>query len=238
MVNKDNFNITIDHREEHKNSIDKNIIPKFDAAGVKYEMKQLKIGDYIVENKETGHKFCVERKIFSDLVGSIYNGRIFSELYKMNNSFSKNFLIVVGDIDAIYKERAKLKAMGIVQNVKTFSRNQLLGIMSSVAARYTNVEMIFVKNDDEFIDFLLMVAEKLTDGKEIRGMAITHAKHKDNTYRNVLMSLPNISEEKAKSIEKIYPDFSSLRKALNDGSFKVDGIGSKTTETFLNVFVH
>jgi len=82
-----------------------------------------------------------------------------------------------------------------------------------------------------------MIAEIITDGKEIRGMAITHAKHKNNTYRNVLMSIPNISEEKAKAVERGYPDFSSLRKALTDGSFKVEGIGQKTTDTFKNVFI-
>jgi ERCC4-type nuclease len=231
-----NYKIIVDFREDHSTSEIHNMTPRFDEKDIKYEKKQLDVGDYIVENIETGSKFCVERKIFSDLVGSIYNGRIFNELYKMNESFTNNFLIVVGDESSFYKERAKLKKMNFVKKAKSFSRNQLLGIMSSIAARYENVEMIFLKDDDEFIQFLLMLAEKLTDGKEIRGLAITHAKHKDNVYRNVLMSLPNISEEKAKNIEKVYPDFSSLRLALKNGSFKVDGIGAKTTETFLNVF--
>jgi len=232
------FKILIDHREEHKNSIDKNIIPKFNEREIEYTKEQLTIGDYLIENKNTGSKFCIERKIFQDLIGSIYNGRIFSELYKMNETYSNNFLIVVGDIDAIYKERAKLKAMGIVQNVKTFSRNQLLGIMSSVAARYPNVEMIFVNNDDEFIDFMLMLAEKLTDGRDIKGMTIAKAKSQENMYRNVLMAIPGISEDKAKKIEAVYPGFSELRAALASDSFKMAGFGPKSVERFINVFVH
>jgi len=237
MTKEQKFKVIIDFREDHSTSEVHNITPKFDEQGIEYEKKQLKIGDYIVENTVTGHKFCVERKIFSDLVGSIYNGRIFNEFYKMNESYSKNFLIVVGEEEDYFKERAKLKRMKFVKKVRIFSRNQLLGIMSSIAARYENVEMIFLKNDEEFIQFLSMIGEKLTDGKEIRGIAIVHAKHKDNMFKNILMSIPNISEDKAKAIERVYPDFPTLRKALIDGSFKVDGIGKKTTDTFLNVFV-
>lgn len=231
------FKIIIDHREDHTTSDVHNITPKFDEKGISYTTEQLKIGDYLVENTDTGAKFCVERKIFSDLVGSIYNGRIFNELFKMNESYEKNFLIIVGDAQEFYKERAGLQKRGFVKNVRAFSRNQLLGIMSSIAARYSNVEMIFLKDDDEFINFLLMIAEKLTDGKAIRGMAITHAKHKDNMYRNVLMSIPNISEEKAKKIEAVYPDFSALRAALVSDSFKIPGIGAKTIQTFKNIWV-
>jgi len=236
MIKEQKFKILIDHRENHSTSDVHNITPKFDAQGIEYEMKQLSIGDYVVENKSNGLKFCVERKIWADLVGSIFSGRIFNELFKMSNTYSKNFLIVIGSPEEFEKERAKLLAEGRVKELNPFTRNHVLGIMSSVAARYENVEMIFLKNDEEFIQFLLMIAEKLTDGRDIKGMSITHAKHKDNMYRNVLMAIPGISEEKAKAVEKVYPDFSSLRKALNDGSFKVEGIGQKTTGTFLNVF--
>lgn len=231
------YKIIIDYREDHITSNKHNMTPRFDERQIKYETQQLRVGDYLIENKTNRVKFCVERKIFSDLVGSIYNGRIFNELFKMNESYEKNFLVVVGDPKDFYKERAGLKKRGFVKNVRAFSRKQLLGIMSSVAARYSNVQMVFVKDDDEFIDFLLMIAEKLTDGREIRGMAITHAKSKENTYINVLMSLPNISEEKAKKIEAKYSSFSDLRAALANNSFKIDGIGSKTIETFLNVFI-
>jgi len=231
------FKITIDCRENHTTSDEHNMTPRFDERGIKYSMEQLNVGDYLIENETNGLKFCVERKIFSDLVGSIYNGRLFNELFKMNESYSKNFLIIVGSHENFYKERAGLKARGFVKKVNTFSRNQLLGIMATVAARYMNIEMIFVKDDNEFIDFLLLVAEKLTDGRDIKGMTLTHSKSKENTYRNVLMSLPGISEEKAKRIEAIYPGFSELRAALRSNSFKIDGIGAKTTESFLNVFV-
>jgi len=144
LTKEQKFKILIDSRENHSTSDVHNITPKFDAAGVSYEMKQLEIGDYLIENKETGSKFCIERKIFSDLVGSIYNGRIFNELYKMNESYTNNFLIVIGSEEDYYKERAKLKNMKFVKKVNIFSRNQLLGIMSSIAARYENVEMIFL----------------------------------------------------------------------------------------------
>ena len=228
----------MDHRENHQNSTVHNMTPKLDEREIEHTTEQLAVGDFLIENKNTGSKFCIERKIFSDLIGSIYNSRIFNELYKMNETYSHNFLIVVGDIDAIYKERAKLKAMGIVQNVKTFSRNQLLGIMSSVAARYPNVEMIFVKDDDEFIEILLMLAEKLTDGKEIRSMAIAKAKSQENMYRNVLMAIPGISEDKAKKIEAEYPSFSELRAALASDSFKMAGFGPITVERFKKVLVY
>ena len=231
------YKIVIDHREEHKNSIEKNIIKKFDEKCIEYEKKQLNVGDYIVINEDTGLKFCVERKLFSDLVGSIYNKRLFSELYKMNESYSKNFLIVVGTPTDFYKERAGLKKRGFVKKVRAFSKPQLYGIMATVAARYMNVEMIFVDNDDDFIDFLIKIADKLTDGKSIKGMSIIKAKSQENMYRNVLMAIPGISEDKAKKIEAEYPSFSELRAALASDSFKMEGFGPISVERFKKVLV-
>ena len=99
MATKDiinNFKLVVDQREQHENSLDKNMIAKLDEQKIEYEKKMIPVGDYLLVNKISGDTFCVERKIISDFVSSVLDGRLKGEIVKMSEIYSKSFLIVVG----------------------------------------------------------------------------------------------------------------------------------------------
>jgi len=70
-VKLDTLRIVVDERER------KSGIPDLlRAIGINIEMKTLPIGDYIV-----GPETVVERKSISDLVSSIFDGRLFDQAW-------------------------------------------------------------------------------------------------------------------------------------------------------------
>jgi ERCC4-type nuclease len=232
MELKNNYKLIVDHRENHVTSGVHNITPKLDLAGVKYSVEQLNVGDYIITNENTGATACVERKVFSDFVGSIYDGRLKNELFKMSQKYEKNFIILVGSLSDLYKSRAGAYKMGKVKKLNIFSKSQLIGQIASISARYSNVKFLQVKDDEEFIELLLKLADKLTDGKEIGGVTVQRAKSHDNIYKNVLMAFPGISEEKANNIIKLSPSWHDFCEKIWSDTFEMDGIGKKTIEMF------
>jgi ERCC4-type nuclease len=234
---KVNFKIIIDHREQHENSIEHNIIAKFDELKIEYEMRQLPVGDYLVVNKDTGDTFCIERKIINDFCGSVIDGRLKEEIAKMNEIYAKNFLIIVGHWDDYYSNRVKLKKMNIVKNVTAFTVAQRLGVFASVSAR-TNTKILQVENDHQFIDLLLTLGNKLTDGKLYDVPLFKRKKTEDNVFLNMLISFPNVSEEKANKIVDKYKTFTTFYNALKDDVFEVEGFGKKTIDLMKKVIVN
>jgi ERCC4-type nuclease len=230
------YKIYVDHREKHDNS-ERDVIKELEDQGIEYELTQLKIGDFLVEDLESGKIICIERKILSDLVGSVYDGRLSKELYQMETNFSKNFVVVVGDWSKYYKERAKLKRQKIIKNVNSFSVAQRLGVFASIAARYDNVRLVQVENDSQFVKILLKLAEKSCDGKQLGELVVQRRKTTDKVYYHILTSFPMISDEKAKIIIDQYPKFCDFQVALADDSFEVKGIGEKTINSFKEILL-
>lgn len=226
-----NYKICVDHREKHDNSND-DVIRELQRQEISFELTQLNVGDFLVENLDTKEIICVERKIISDLVGSVYDGRLKNELYKMEINFSKNFVVIVGNWQDYYKNRAKLKRQKIVKNVNAFSVNQRLGIFASIAARYSNVRLVQVENDSQFVKLLLLLAEKSCDGRVLGDLSLQRKKTREKVYAHVLSSFPMLGDDKVKSIIDVYPKFSLFLNSLRDDSFCVSGVGEKTVEMF------
>ena len=83
--------IIVDEREK------KSGIPKLlSSIGVKTEIKTLPIGDYIVA-PET----IVERKTISDLLSSIFDGRLFDQCSRLTEHYKYPILLVEGNMDEI-----------------------------------------------------------------------------------------------------------------------------------------
>lgn len=231
-----NFKIIIDHRERHENSIDKNIITKFNEMGIEYELQTLPVGDYLIVNKETNDTFCIERKIISDFVGSVLDGRLKHEISKMNEIYAKNFLIVSGKWEDYYKDRSKIKRMGFIKKVNGFTVNQRLGVFASISAR-TNTKIIQVDNDNQFIQLLLSLGDKLTDGKVYDTPVFTRKKKEETAFVHMLTSFPNVSEDKAEKIISQYKNFATFYDALKKDTFEMQGCGNKTIELFKRVLL-
>jgi DNA excision repair protein ERCC-4 len=80
--------IVADERE--KNSQVPNLLK---TMGIFVDYKQLPVGDYIVSSETV-----IERKTIYDLIGSVYDGRLFVQCSDLNNHYSKPLIIIEGNI--------------------------------------------------------------------------------------------------------------------------------------------
>jgi len=87
----EDMRMVIDEREK------KSGIPDLlKEIGVKVEMKNLPIGDYIVASETV-----VERKSVHDFISSVFDGRLFDQCNRLKEHFEHPAIIIEGDIDEI-----------------------------------------------------------------------------------------------------------------------------------------
>ena len=85
--------LVVDEREK------KSRIPDLlKAVGINVEVKTLPVGDYIVA-PET----IVERKTISDLISSIFDGRLFDQCNRLKDNYQFPILLIEGNLDEIEK---------------------------------------------------------------------------------------------------------------------------------------
>jgi ERCC4-type nuclease len=228
-----NFSIIVDTRETHENSDNNNIMKTFDELNVPYTKEMLPVGDYVVTNKTNGAQCVIERKIINDFVLSVLNGRLNQEILKMNEAYSQSFLIIEGKWSDYYKDRAKLKRAKYVKNINAFTVNHRLGVMASISAR-TNTKILYTENQEQTIQLLISLANKLTDGKIYTAPVFKRAKTEEKIYLNVLTSFPNISEDKAQKIIDKYSTWPDFVTAISNKTFDMDGFGKVSVKMFEN----
>ena len=90
-MNLKNIRIVVDEREK------KSGIPGIlKGIGINLEIKTLPIGDYIVAPETV-----VERKTISDLVSSVFDGRLFDQCNRLKEHYQFPILLIEGNIDEI-----------------------------------------------------------------------------------------------------------------------------------------
>jgi len=82
------FRIVIDEREKASG------VPReLSRLGVLADYRLLPVGDYILSED-----VCIERKSCSDLIASIYDGRLFEQLSQLTHHYAKSFLLIEGNV--------------------------------------------------------------------------------------------------------------------------------------------
>ena len=92
-VNLNELRLVVDEREK------KSRIPDLlKAVGINVEVKTLPIGDYIVAPETV-----VERKTISDLISSVFDGRLFDQCNRLKDNYQFPILLIEGNLDEIEK---------------------------------------------------------------------------------------------------------------------------------------
>ena len=159
------------------------------------------------------------------------DGRLQSEIEKMNEHYSRSYLIISGSWADYYKDRAIKKKRGFVKQVRHFAGTQYLGMVASISAR-TNTKVLQVDNDEQFVELLQKLAEKSTDGKVFKAPEFKRAKTDDKIFINMLLAFPGVSEFKAERIIDKYKTWAKFETAVLDGTFDMPGFGSKSKSMF------
>jgi len=196
----DNLRIVVDEREK------KSGIPDLlKAVGINLEIKTLPVGDYIVAPETV-----VERKSISDLISSIFDGRLFDQCNRLKEHFAHPVLLMEGDVDEIEQ---------IVENPFVF-----YGALASVAIDF-KIQIIPTPNATHTAKLLVSMCSRKDASK---GPFLKKIRKSDDLARqqlSVLCSLPGVGEKLAtRMLERFGSPVQTLNASVADLA-KVDGLG-------------
>jgi len=196
----DDLRMVIDERER------KSGIPDLlKQIGVKVEMMNLPVGDYIVA-PET----IVERKSISDFISSVFDGRLFDQCNRLKEHFEHPSIIIEGNVDEIEK---------ITENPLVF-----YGAMSSVALDF-KIPVIPTPNASHTAKLLISMCARQGTIKGPFLKKIRKSGDLKQQQLSILCSLPGVGEKLAtRMLEKFGSTSNSLNASYVELS-KINGMG-------------
>jgi DNA excision repair protein ERCC-4 len=201
----ENLRMVIDEREK------KSGIPDLlKEIGVKVEMKNLPIGDYIVASETV-----VERKSVPDFISSVFDGRLFDQCNRLREHFEHPVIIIEGNLDEIAQ---------ITENPLVF-----YGAVSAVALDF---KIPIVPTPDASNTAKILIAMCARQGKTKGPFLKKIRKSVDVNQQqlSVLCSLPGVGEKLA---SRMLAKFGSPHNSLNASVIelsKIEGLGESRAQ--------
>ena len=208
-MNISKLRIVIDDRER------KSGIPKLlQGIGINAEIKTLPVGDYIVA-PET----IVERKSISDLISSVFDGRLFDQCARLRKHYKNPIIIVEGNIDDIEK---------ITENPLVF-----YGALAAVAIEF-KIPIIPTPSAAHTAKLLLSMCaskENLPQGPFIK--KIKKSSDVSSQQMSVLASLPGVGPKLAARLLERFGTPLEVMKASHSELARIEGLGSARAKKIL-----
>jgi len=179
--------VIVDDREL-KSSVSKRLF----KLGARLESRRLEVGDYIVSDRT-----CIERKSLKDFVGSIVDGRLFSQARDLA-CFEIPVMIVEGPGD-LYSQR-------------NMHPNSITGAMSSVILDY---RIIIIRTNDESDSARLIFHLAKREQKKGQNMPVLRKSTPLTTKERqefIVSGLPGVGPNLAKNLLK---DFGSVERVFS-----------------------
>ena len=199
-MNLKNLRIVVDEREK------KSGIPDLlKGTGINLEIKTLPVGDYIVAPETV-----VERKTISDLISSIFDGRLFDQCHRLKEHYQFPILIIEGDIDEIEE---------LTENPLVF-----YGAISSIAIDF-KIPVIPTPNATHTSKLLISMCSRKDASKGPFIKKIRKSNDLQKQQLSMLCSLPGVGEKTAiRMLEKFGTPLRVLSSSIIELS-KVSGLG-------------
>ena len=194
----------------------------FKEQGLEVEVCELKVGDYLFDDK-----VCFEYKTVPDFIASIQDGRVFNQSIEMSESYDYNFVIIQGD------EHNRAKSLAMSRNYRRVTVFQYLGAISSLN-RYVTVIESYSPFIDESYYRMMTQARKCLRNKPI--VKKFPKKHKNPAFNWLCYCIYGIN---AKTAQKIVQECNlHTKKDLDNLTLTrltdIDGIGEKTADNIIN----
>ena len=209
-MNLKDIRIVVDEREK------KSGIPNLlRGIGISLEIKTLPIGDYIVA-PET----IVERKTISDLVSSIFDGRLFDQCHRLKENYQFPILVIEGNIDEIEE---------LTENSLVF-----YGAISSIALDF-KIPVIHTPNASHTSKLLVSMCSRKDASKGPFIKKIRKSNDIQKQQLSILCSLPGVGEKTAiRMLEKFGTPLRVLSSTTTELS-KVSGLGEARAKNIKKV---
>jgi len=211
--------IIVDHREN------KEIIKELIKEEMEVEKKQLDIGDFIIQTKNLNGQIQnvgIERKTINDLLNSIIDKRLISQLMLLRENFEVPLLIIEGE-ENIYA-------------IRDFHPNSIRGIMATIAIDF-QIPIIHTKNFRDTAKYLALIAKRLEKPRKPLSLV---PKRKALTLKEqqlyLIESLPGIGPTIAKSLIEKFKTIKEIINADEKELKKVDKIGKIKAKELKKLF--
>ncbi|MFE3845831.1 DEAD/DEAH box helicase [Thermoplasmatota archaeon] len=199
--NNQEIKIIIDHRE-YRSRVVRNLM----ELGISIESQQLAVGDYILSSR-----IGVERKNVDDFLNSLINGKLFSQISKLRDAYSRPMLIIEGE------------GLLTKRNIK---HNAIFGSLVSIMIDY-GIPIFTTKDDIETANILSLAAkrEQKKDKKSvsIRGEKTSMSIQEQQQF--IVEGLPNVSSILAKRLLSKFGSIKSIINATENELQDVNGVG-------------
>ena len=209
-MNLKKLRIVVDEREK------KSGIPDLlKGIGISLEIKMLPVGDYIVAPDTV-----VERKTISDLISSIFDGRLFDQCNRLKEHYQFPILLIEGDIDEIEE---------LTENPLIF-----YGAISSIAIDF-KIPVIHTPNASHTSKLLISMCSRKDASKGPFIKKIRKSRDIQKQQLSVLCSLPGVGEKTAiRMLEKFGTPLMVLSSSITELS-KVGGLGEARAKNIKKV---
>ena len=210
FVNLKNIRIVVDEREK------KSGIPGIlKGIGISLEIKTLPIGDYIVAPETV-----VERKTISDLVSSVFDGRLFDQCNRLKEHYQFPILLIEGNIDEIEE---------LTENSLVF-----YGAISSIAIDF-KIPVIHTPNASHTSKLLVSMCSRKDASKGPFIKKIRKSNDIQKQQLSMLCSLPGVGEKTAiRMLEKFGTPLRVLSSSTTELS-KVSGLGESRAKNIKKI---
>ena len=171
----------------------------------------LETGDIVSGNTENG--VCIERKQIGDLWGSI-QGHLWEQAANMQ-PYKHKYLMISGS----------------VKELKACNRTPTLEAIASLSTRY-GLNVLMLPDDESLYYTAVAIIKKHCDGREMQTVFVKKV-GKSNPGLAIVMSLPGISEKKAKVLLEKFKTPHGVMNSFVDFPEEVeliDGFGAKSID--------
>lgn len=202
-MTKTNNTLYLDDREKKDIQI---------LAGILYddmEITRLDIGDALMRG------IIFELKRPDDFVSSVFDNRLFTQIFNMTAQYKNAFILVSGspiETELIYNSRAK--------------HPNFLGVLASCISR--GCTPLFTGTLENSLTLIDLISSKVTDGKT-RSRPIKTASIKD-AQLGIVCSLPGVSGTRAKDLLENFGSVEKILAADEKALCEVNNIGPKTAK--------
>jgi len=206
--------LLVDNRE-----INSDIPRLLTNMGINIQYRQLEVGDYVLSAT-----VAIERKSIQDFITSLYDGRLFKQTKAIEETYTKPFLLIEGDISMV-------ESLLINSNV-------YYGALAALTIN-SNIKTVFVPSAEHTAIFIGRLLKQLSKSKDDVGPLIyKHVKGQDLGTQQIyfLASLPGIGSKLA---ERLLIRFNTPNLVLKASQLELSSvIGPKRAsgiQKFLNL---
>jgi len=208
---KKDATIIVDNREFRSN------VTRFlSSKDIEIETQQLDVGDYVLSTR-----IGVERKNVDDYLQSLIDGKLFVQMRKLRDAYSRPVLIVEGE--------------GLLTK-RNISHNAIFGSLVSVIVDF-GIPIINTKSAQETADFLFIMANReQKEGNKavaIRGEKWSMSLHEQQQF--ILEGLPNVSAVLAQRLLQHFGSVRAIANASEEELCMVPGIGKNIATEIVKV---